>query len=78
MTTICPIVETDGRDRATGWVQDAIRRGQFRFVDGDRQFPKHIWYEADGQGWFGFCVNSAAGQYKGWPMNEEEYRAYFR
>jgi hypothetical protein len=65
------------RDRATAWIQTAIEEKQYRFLEGDQDFPKHVWYEADGRGWFGFCINSAAGHYKGWPMEEEERNAYF-
>lgn len=76
-TTICPLVTERERDRATEWVRRAIETGQCKFMEGDKDFPKHIWYEADGQGWFGFCINSAAGQYKGWPLEEDERRAVF-
>jgi hypothetical protein len=72
------LVDLEGQRQATRWVQEAIRSEQFRFVEGDKKFPKHIWYEADGCGWFGLCVNSEAGHYKGWPMNEEERGALFR
>lgn len=75
-TTICPLVTEDERNLAEEWVQKAISRGDFRFSEGDKDFPKHIWYCADGKGWFGLCINSASGSYKGWPMDEDEYLAY--
>ncbi|CAK0752586.1 conserved hypothetical protein [uncultured Gammaproteobacteria bacterium] len=76
-TTICPLVKEDDRDRATTWVQEAIVKGQYEFTEGDQDFPKHIWHEADEKYWFGFCTNPAAGQYKGWPVEKDEYNAYY-
>ena len=73
VTTICPLTDDKDRTRATGWVQAALRAGQIRFYEGDKDFPKHIWYrDATGQSWFGFCINGVLGQYKGWPIDEEE------
>lgn len=73
-TTICPLYTEADRDKATVWVQDALRLGQFRFYEGDKDYPKKIWYlEADtGQVWSGLCLNSVLGQYKGWPIDEDE------
>ncbi|HMJ05344.1 MAG TPA: hypothetical protein VK474_03720 [Chthoniobacterales bacterium] len=73
LTTICPKVNEQERDTATGWVRQALRQGQLRYYEGDKDFPKHIWYRDDeGQPWFGFCVNSVQGHYKGWPAEEYE------
>lgn len=71
-TSICHLVSAEQRDLATSWVREAIRRGQYNFVLGDKDYPKHIWFTADGQDWFGFCVNSVAGEYKGWPLEDGE------
>jgi hypothetical protein len=77
-TTICPLVEEHGKMRATEWVRAALMSGQLRFYEGDKDFPKHIWYRDDGgQVWFGFCINSVQGQYKGWPIEEDERVAIF-
>lgn len=76
-TTICDLVADADRARATIWVRAAIESGQFRFLEGDQDFPKHIWYQVDGRGWFGFCINSVSGQYKGWPLEEDERSALF-
>ena len=76
-TTICPLTTTEDRDRATQWVRDAIRLGQYKFVQADQVFPKRIWYAVDGQNWTGFCINTQLGHYKGWPISEEERRATF-
>ena len=76
-STICDLVTKEDRERATTWVRAAIESAQFTFLEGDQDFPKHIWYQADARGWFGFCVNSAAGEYKGWPLEEDERLALF-
>lgn len=78
ITTICPLIAEAEREAATEWVRQALRLRQYRFSEGDKDFPKHIWYKDDsGQFWFGFCVNSIQGQYKGWPIEEEEKIAFF-
>lgn len=67
-TTPCPLVTEADRSRATEWVRTALRQGQFRFVEGDGEFPKHIWHtDENGQRWLGMCVNRTTGEYKGWP-----------
>ena len=72
-TTICHMVTAKERDEASRWVRAALAAGQFRFFEGDKTYPKHIWYEDEhGQFWFGFAVNQIAGTYKGWPVSEEE------
>lgn len=73
LTTICPLVSDAERDMATGWVQQALITGQLRYYEGDKVFPKRLWYrDSYGQVWTGFCVNSVLGQYKGWPVDEED------
>ena len=51
--------------------------GQYGFVEADRDFPKRVWFEARGRVWCGLCVNPTAGDYKGWPIDEDERRAIF-
>ena len=78
LTTICPLTTAAEQRKATGWVQHAIGAGQYKFVCGDRDFPKHVWYkEQSGQVWYGRCRNPASGEYKGWPIGEEERREIF-
>lgn len=72
-STTCPLVDERDRERATEWVREAITRGNYRFVDDDQHFPKKIWFRDDsGQYWFGSCMNTASGEYKGWPIEESE------
>jgi len=59
-------------------VRAALAARQFRYSDGDKTYPKHIWYkDSSGQFWFGFAINQTLGTYKGWPINEAEKRAAF-
>lgn len=77
-TTICPKVTAEEREEASRWVQIALAAGQLRYFEGDKTYPKHIWYRDDGgQFWFGFAVNQIAGSYKGWPISLEEKREAF-
>jgi hypothetical protein len=77
-TTICPLTKDADRVGATAWARAALIAGQSRFYEGDRDFPKHIWYQDQtGQLSFGFCVNGVQGQYKGWPIEEDERVAIF-
>lgn len=79
LTTICPLHTPEDQTKATGWVRQAISAGRFLFVEGDKQFPKHVWHEdADGRNWIGRCVNSVQGEYKGWPATREEVAALER
>lgn len=71
-TTVCPLTTEEHRSRATEWVRRAIAAGQCRFVAADKVYPKNVWYGAEGRIWFGYCINSTAGEYKGWPISEEE------
>lgn len=76
-TTVCPLTSMEDRDRATEWLRRAIRAGQYRFVEADQDFPKKVWCHERGQTWFGLCINTKSGEYKGWPIDEEERRAVF-
>lgn len=83
VATICPMVTTRERDIATGWVRTAISAGQFDRTDWRNGFPRRVWYRDDnGQIWYGFLTNQGAGpssaaQYKGWPIDEDEWREIF-
>lgn len=76
-TTVCPLTTEEDRIRATGWLRQAIESGQYRFREADKEFPYKVWYEVEGRIWFGFCINSVLGEYKGWPIDEDERREIF-
>ena len=77
VTTICPLNSVEDKSRATEWVQSAIRAGQYKFLEADKRFPRKIWFQADDRVWFGSCINSESGEYKGWPIDENERRKIF-
>lgn len=78
LTTPCLRTTEDQREEASSWVRVALAARQFRFYEGDGQYPKHLWYrDESGQYWFGFAVNQLLGSYKGWPIDEQEKRATF-
>lgn len=77
-TTICPKTTPDERETASRWVRSALAAGQTRYSEGDKAYPKHIWYrDDDGSFWFGFAVNQIAGTYKGCPISADEKREAF-
>jgi hypothetical protein len=76
-TTICPLTSPEERELANGWVRSAIEESKCLFVESDVEFPKKIWYEAEGRFWMGLCINRASGDYKGWPVEKEHIDAVF-
>ena len=77
-TTVCPLTTEQDRHLATEWLRSAIHAGRYRFVETDQDFPKKVWHEDEsGQVWFGMCTNTKAGEYQGWPIDEEQRRAIF-
>ena len=78
-TTICPLITEAERLAATIWVQNALRAGQVKYYESDKDFPARIWYRdaATNKIWIGYCLNSVLGQYKGWPADESERLAIF-
>ena len=78
LTTICPMTSDEDRRTATTWLRQAIRSGQYKFVRGDRDFPKHVWYrDKTGKIWCGRYINRELGTYKGWPITEAERHGIF-
>lgn len=73
-TTICPLTQAADRDRATKWIATALKDSQFLFGLGDKDYPRYVWFRADDQWWLGRCINGIAGTYKGWPIDDDEWR----
>lgn len=63
----------------TAWLRAALAAGQVKYFESDKDFPARIWYRDTDTGriWIGYCVNSIAGEYKGWPISEEGRIAVF-
>jgi hypothetical protein len=77
-TTICHLVTETDRQKATGWVRAALMQRQFKYLEGDKDFPARIWYREPGTGqlWIGYCLNGILGQYKGWPGVEDDLEIF--
>ena len=76
-TTLCPLTTEEERLQATEWVRSAIANGHYRFSEGDQAFPKKVWHHAVGKIWYGLISNPGKGEYKGWPIEDEEWREVF-
>lgn len=76
-TTLCPLTTEEERLQAVGWVRSAIANGQYRFFESDQDFPKKIWHRAAGKIWYGLICNPGKGEYKGWPIEDAEWREVF-
>ena len=77
-TTECDLTSAKDKVRATTWVREAIKAGQYKYFEGNKTgFPNRVWYEADGRIWIGWCINRASGEYKGWPIDEDERNKIF-
>lgn len=78
VATICSLVTERDRDQATEWIREAIKNGQFGRKDWRNGFPRRVWHrDRHGQYWYGMLTNQGAGpnprgQYKGWPIGEDE------
>ena len=69
-TTECPLTTLRDQVRATTWVREAIKSGQYKYFEGNNSgFPNRVWYEAEGKTWEGYCINRTSGEYKGWPID---------
>ena len=78
LTTICPLVTAADQARASARVQEALEQQQYRFYDGDKTYPKHLWHRDEvGQFLFSFSINGISGTYKEWPIDEAEKRETF-
>ncbi len=60
------------QDELTCWLQQAIREGRTGGQwDGD--FPRYIWHRAEGVPYEARLVNRKLGQYKGYPLAQDEW-----
>lgn len=56
----------------TRWLRKAIRLGSVGALwEGD--FPRYVWHKEGDVVFEGRLVNQASGQYKGYPLNPEEW-----
>lgn len=65
--TICPLVTKRDFARATRWLKDALASGNVG-APWYGAFPRYAWRREGEIVYEAFLVNSAAGEYKGWPL----------
>ncbi len=44
-TSICRKVTAADREEASRWVRTALAAGQLKYFEGDKTYPKDIWYK---------------------------------
>lgn len=69
--SLCDPSFANQQEMLTRWLREAIEQGQFsRNWDGD--FPRNAWIRKDGIVYEARLVNQGSGEYKGWPLEQEE------
>jgi hypothetical protein len=59
------------REELTAWLQEAVRKGQFG-AQWDGEFPRYVWVSHGSKWYEGRLVNRGLGEYKGYPLRDEE------
>ena len=60
------------REQAQAWLREAMREGSCgEYWEGD--FPRYLWLSAGGQRYEARLVNRVLGQYKGYPIEKDEW-----
>lgn len=69
--SICPPELADAQDELTGLLRAAIQAGQAGtpLLNG---FPRHAWAQRGGRWYEARLTNEGNGEYKGWPIAEDE------
>lgn len=59
------------QDQLTGWLRNAIKSGH---VGGpwEGTFPRYVWARHEGVCYEGRLVNRESGEYKGYPLDDQE------
>ncbi len=75
--SVCDRTLARDQIKVQGWLQDAVRRGYIGEPwEGD--FRRYVWYLVEGTLYEGRLINRAQGQYKGYPLTEDEWPAGWR
>lgn len=70
--SICDRSLAARQDEITGWLRTAIEQGVFG-ANADGGFPRYAWYRDGAVVYEARLVNSGLGQYKGYPLNRDEW-----
>jgi hypothetical protein len=58
--------------QVTKWLKQAIEKGSVAdWWEG--KFPRYAWFKDDESVYEGRLVNKVSGEYKGWPLNRNEW-----
>ena len=70
--SICSRALAREQVRVTKWLREAIRSGNFSALwEGD--FPRYVWHKEEEVVFEARLVNQGTGEYKGYPLNPEEW-----
>jgi hypothetical protein len=70
--SICPKELSGARERVEEWLREAIRRGAVgELCEGE--FPRYVWFKEGDVVFEGRLVNRGLGEYKGYPLEQEEW-----
>jgi hypothetical protein len=58
--------------QVTKWLKKAIRKGSVS-AHWEGGFPRYVWHREDGTVYEARLVNQGKGEYKGYPLNTEEW-----
>lgn len=75
---MCPRGLAQERDRVEAWLKEAIRDGN---IGGpwEGNFPRYVWYrDTDGSVYEARLVNQGNAEYKGYPLEPDEYPTWLR
>jgi hypothetical protein len=75
--SLCDPALSDQQERVTRWLRTAVRqRAVSATMDGE--FPRYVWYWQQGIAYEARVTNRERGQYKGYPLNRDEWPADIR
>ena len=70
----CPRELAEDKSTINEWLRSAIRRGATG-APWEGAFPRYVWYKHEGTVFEGRLVNRETGEYKGYPLDRDEWPA---
>lgn len=72
--SICDASLAGKQKELTRWLRTAIRKGSVSELV-ENGFPRYAWHRVSGTVYEARLVNSGSGEYKGYPLNRDEWPA---